>query len=66
MITISTQRFYEKHTGDPHEVTVKFRCRRYEIHVDGLFYSIHDKKADVYDEIVDIIKIYNWTPINPI
>ena len=38
---------------------------RYDVRVDGDFYSDHDSKAQAFDEIVDIIKTYNWTPIKP-
>lgn len=72
MVHIQTQNFYERHTGDRHEVTVVFGhtspvCRgRYDVRVDGEFYSDHDSKAQAFDEIVDIIKANNWSPISPL
>ena len=71
MIHIQTQSFYEKHTGDKHEVTIMFghispvSRGRYEVQVDGGFYSDHDSKRQAFDEIVDIIKVNNWTPLKP-
>lgn len=72
MIHIQTQKFFERHTGDEHEVTIMFGginpvCRGYyEVRVDGEFYSNHDSKLQAFDEVVDIIKINNWTPVRPI
>ena len=72
MIHIQTQRFYERHTGDAHEVTITFggispvSRGYYKVSVDGEFYSNHDSKRQAYDEVVDIIKTNRWSPICPI
>lgn len=72
MINIRTQNFYEKYTGEKHEVAINFRWfnsvsnGRYEVRVDGEFYSTAEHQAQAFDEVVDIIKINNWSPIIPI
>lgn len=72
MIHIQTQLFYEKYTGAEHEVTINFGWisaaskGHYEVRVDGEFYSNHDSKRQAFDEVVDIIKYNNWTPLKPI
>lgn len=72
MIHIQTQKFYERYTGEEHEVTILFGhispvCRgRYEVRLDGEFYTDHDSKAQAFDEIVDILKTTNWSPLKPI
>lgn len=72
MIHIQTQHFYERHTGEEHEVTIMFgginpvSNGRYQVRVDGEFYSDHRSKLHAFDEVVDIIKINNWSPIRPI
>lgn len=69
MIHIQTQDFYERHTGDRHEITVMFEYtnrKRYEVRVDGEFYSDHDSKAEVFEELIDIIKTNNWAAICPV
>lgn len=72
MVHIQTQRFYERNTGDSHEITITFghispACGgKYEVTVDGKFYSDHGTKTKAYDEIVDLIRAQNWTPIRPL
>ena len=71
MIHVQTQNFYERHTGDKHEVTVLFGWispvshGHYQVRVDGEFYSDHDSKLHAFDEVVDIIKTNNWSPVKP-
>lgn len=70
MIHVQTQRLYERHTGDAHEVTVLFgginpaSPGNYRVVVDGEFHSIHRSKLQAFDEIVEIIKVRDWTSIN--
>ena len=67
MLFVQAQKFYERFTGQRHEVAVWFHNRRvYEIRVDGEFYATAENKAQVFDEVVDIISLNNWTSINPI
>ena len=72
MINIQTQSFYEKYTGIKHEISINFGWispvsnGRYEVCVDDEFYSTAEHKAQAFEEVIDIIKTNNWTPINPI
>lgn len=72
MIHIQTQHFYERHTGEEHEVTIMFgginpvSRGRYHVKVDGAFYSAHNSKLHAFDRIVGIIARNNWSPIRPI
>ncbi|MBQ6679510.1 MAG: hypothetical protein IJM76_05750 [Lachnospiraceae bacterium] len=72
MVHVQTQRFYEKYTGAPHEVTVTFGHVSivshgwYDVRVDGEFWSNHDSKAQAFEEVVDIIKTNGWSPICPV
>ena len=72
MINIQTQTFYERHTGEKHEVTIDFGWinpvsnGHYEVRVDDEFYATAEHKAQAFDEVVDIIRTNNWTPICPI
>ena len=72
MTHVQTQHFYERHTGDKHDVTILFgwnsaaRRGHYTVKVDGEFYSDHESKLSAFYEVVDIIKANNWTSINPI
>ena len=72
MIHIQTQKFFERYTGDEHNVVIMFGGinsagrRYYQVIVDDEFYSNHDSKAQAFDEVVDIIKANGWTSIRPI
>ena len=72
MVHISTQIFFERHSGEKHTISITFwgispvSRGYYRVDVDNEFYSTHDMKADAYDEVVDIIKCNNWTSINPL
>ena len=72
MIHIQTQSFYERYTGDRHEVSIMFghispaSRGRYEVRVDGEFYSDHDSKLRAFDEVADIVKAENWSAVCPI
>lgn len=72
MIHIQTQSFYERHTGEKHEISVLFgnispvSRGRYEVRVDGKFYSDHDSKLKAFDEVVDIINAEKWSAVCPI
>lgn len=69
---IKTQKFYERFTGAEHEVTILFgginpiSSGHYQVRVDGEFYSNHYSMRQVDDEVLDIIKYNNWTPLKPI
>lgn len=65
---IHRQFFYEKYTGQEHEVLIvmPYLRRCYEVRVDNEFYSDHDSKIQAFDEVVDIIKANNWSPLMPI
>lgn len=69
MINIMTQTFYKRHTGEKHEVAMNFGWinpashGHYEVLVDGQLYTTAERKAAAFDEIVDIIKINDWTPV---
>ena len=66
---IHSQNFYERHTGDRHEVQITFECngrKVYEVRVDGEFYSTAESKVQAFDEVVDIIRYFNWSPLKPI
>lgn len=71
MIHIQTQSFWEKHTGERHEVTIMFghinllSSGKYDVRVDGEFYSDHDSRAQALEEISGIVKLNNWSPIKP-
>ena len=72
MINIHHQNFYEKYTGIKHEVAINFGWINpsshgyYEVRVDDEFYSNHDSKNQAFDEVVDIIKYNNWSPLKPV
>lgn len=72
MVHVQTQTFFERHTGARHEVSINFgginpaSNGRYEVRVDDQFYSTADHKAAAFEEVVDIIKHNNWTPVKPI
>ena len=66
MILILTQRFYERFTGEAHEVAVLFREHSiYEVRVDGEFYATAENKVQAFDEVADIARLNNWTAICP-
>lgn len=62
------QNFYERYDGEAHRVEILFHYtdrRCYTVEVDGEFYSTAENRAEAYDEVVDIIKTMNWSPIKP-
>ena len=68
MISIHTQRFYERFTGTPHDITVTFDYpgrKVYEVRLDGEFYSNHESKREAFDEIVDILRAGNLSAVRP-
>lgn len=72
MVLVHTQKFYEKYTGEKHEIAVTFGWispvsrGTYRVTVDDEFYSNHDSRGQAFDEVADIIKVNNWTSICPI
>lgn len=73
---ILKQRFYEKFTGDPHDILVtkkaeevhddNVKCRRYYVvSVDGEFFSTSESRLQAFDEVADLIKHENWASIKP-
>ena len=69
-IYVYSQKFYERHTGQPHEIMITFdyrnKTRCYDVRVDDEFYATAECKAMAYDEVVDIIRTNNWSPLRPI
>ena len=60
------QTFYERYSGIPHIIDIVFAGRRiYNVLVDDEFYATAEHKLEAYDEAVDIIRNYGWSPINP-
>lgn len=66
-IFIQKQMFFERHTGDGHEVVIYFAARRvYEVYVDGVFYATAEHLLAAHNEIIDVIMQNNWAPIRPV
>ena len=69
---VAVQNYFERFTGDKHEISITFghispvSNGHYEVRVDGDFYSSHDSRHHAYDEIEDIVKINNWSPLKPV
>lgn len=60
------QRFYERFTGVPHDITVLFRYdgdKHYDVEVDDEFYSTAESRAEAREEIEDIVIANNFSPI---
>lgn len=63
---ISGQDFYERMSGEKHRVVVLFEWRGgrcYDVWVDDEFYATAEHKSGAYEEIVDIIRTFNWSPL---
>ena len=63
---IQAQEFYERSTGDPHEIVIWFmwigrKC--YEVRVDDEFYASAESRAHAWDRVVDVIRSNNWSPV---
>ena len=64
MLLVQAQNFYERGTGEKHEVTVLFADRRvYEVRIDDEFYATAESRGQAFDEVVDLIKAHNLTSI---
>lgn len=67
---VHNQTFYERHTGQPHKIMVTFDHRNgskcYDVRVDNEFYATAEHRSGAFDEVVDIIKANNWSPLRPI
>ena len=64
-----TINFWNKNTYERHTVTIRYAyegCRTYTVFLDDEFYSNHSSYRKALDEIVDIIKTFNWSEINPV
>lgn len=67
---VYSQHFYERYLGARHTLAIVFdysagrKC--YDIMIDNEFYANTESKCKAYDEIADIIRWFNWTPIKPI
>lgn len=58
------QRFWQRNTGSEFVVSMMRKGpANYDVKVDDQFYSNHESRAAAYDEIVDIIKAFNLSPI---
>ena len=70
MIHIQTQKFYEKQTGNAHEVTILFggispvSNGMYEVDIDGEWDSYHKRKHGAFNRITYLIKENDWSPVN--
>lgn len=70
MIHIQTQSLYERQTGKPHEVTIMFgqinpvSRGHYEVLIDGNLHSMHDRKREAFKEVINLMSLNRWTPIN--
>ena len=61
------QTFYERYTGEKHTVLARRnRLCEWEVRVDGEFYATAENGVQAEEEIVDILRHENWTPICPI
>lgn len=59
--------FFERHTGDSHEVIIYFSARRvYEVYVDGEFYATAEHLLAAHQKIMDVIQNNDWAPIRPV
>ena len=58
--TITTVKVYEWFDGTAHKIVVLKNDGGYLIEVDGAFWCTAEMFSQVYDEINDIIKLYDW------
>lgn len=66
-MNVYRQSFYEKITGERHEITTNFVSRRvYEVRVDGDFYATAESRCQAFDEVSDILKTTGWSPLCPV
>ena len=73
MLNVMTQNFYEKFTGEKHEVVINLvgyinplgSEHHYEVRVDDEFYSTAESRAEAYEEVEDIVKTNNWSFTKP-
>ena len=66
---ISRHTFYEKHTGEKHEAVITYDfSNKYQVTLDGEFYSNHESNRQAIDEVIDIRKLHDhdWTVICPV
>lgn len=69
MILVHSQKFFERYTGEEHDISITFEYigyKSYKVTVDGDFYSNHDSQGQAFDEVEDILKYTNWSPLRPI
>lgn len=58
--TMSTVKVYDWFDGTAHKIKTFREDEHYRIEVDGAFWSTAEMFSEVYEEINDIIKLYNW------
>lgn len=64
MLLVQAQNFYERVSGVKHQVSILFQKRRcYIVEVDGEFWSTAETRGEAFDEVVDILKVYRWSPV---
>lgn len=61
--TISTVKVYDWFDGTAHKITAIRQEGHYTIEVDGAFWCAAEMFSEVYSEINDIIKLYDWNLI---
>lgn len=70
-VHVQTQNFYDRQTGDKHEVSIFFvydnvvSRKSHDVTVDGKKYASAEFKGQAFDEVVNILKETGWSPVNP-
>lgn len=55
-----TIRVYDWFDGSNHKITIERFDGHYKIMVDGAFWSTAEMFSEVYDEVNDIVNLYQW------
>lgn len=65
-MTMYTQIFYNKKTGERHEVSIGYKWNgygEYEVNVDGNSYAKAKFKTLAFDIVGNVIRDNDWSPI---
>lgn len=58
--TTSTVKVYDWFDGSTHKITAIREDGHFKVTVDGAFWCTAEMFSEVYEEITDIIRLYNW------